>query len=47
MLGDHQSLRQTLTPKRKDLFMDYVLGATCAAGLLLYLLYALLKPEKF
>jgi K+-transporting ATPase KdpF subunit len=28
-------------------FMDYLLGATCALFLFLYLLYALLKPERF
>jgi len=27
--------------------MDYLLGAVCALLLFLYLLYALLKPEKF
>ncbi|MCL4783795.1 MAG: K(+)-transporting ATPase subunit F [Bryobacterales bacterium] len=27
--------------------MDYLLGAACALLLFVYLLYALLKPEKF
>ncbi|MBI4893587.1 MAG: K(+)-transporting ATPase subunit F [Acidobacteria bacterium] len=27
--------------------MDYLLGAACAALLFLYLLFALLKPERF
>ncbi|MBN8731705.1 MAG: K(+)-transporting ATPase subunit F [Acidobacteria bacterium] len=27
--------------------MDYLLAAACAALLFLYLIYALLKPEKF
>jgi len=27
--------------------MDYGLGAACAGFLLLYLLFALLKPERF
>jgi len=27
--------------------MDYLLGATCAFFLFFYLLYALLKPERF
>ncbi|MCC6294508.1 MAG: potassium-transporting ATPase subunit F [Bryobacterales bacterium] len=31
----------------KDSLMDYGLGAACAGFLLLYLLFALLKPERF
>lgn len=27
--------------------MDFVLGAATAAGLLVYLVYALIRPEKF
>ncbi|MBC7927860.1 MAG: K(+)-transporting ATPase subunit F [Bryobacteraceae bacterium] len=27
--------------------MDYVIAAIAAAGLFLYLIYALLRPEKF
>lgn len=29
------------------MFMDDVLGALVAAGLLIYLVYALVRPEKF
>jgi K+-transporting ATPase KdpF subunit len=27
--------------------MDFVLGAVTAAGLLVYLVYALIRPERF
>ncbi len=27
--------------------LDYALGAAVAAGLLVYLVYALIRPEKF
>jgi len=27
--------------------LDYVLGAIVTAGLLIYLVYALIRPEKF
>ena len=30
-----------------DFGTDYVLGAVMAAGLFVYLLYVLLRPEKF
>jgi K+-transporting ATPase KdpF subunit len=29
------------------MFIDYVLGAIVAGGLLVYLVYALVRPEKF
>jgi K+-transporting ATPase KdpF subunit len=29
------------------MILDYVLGALVALGLLLYLIYALVRPEKF
>ncbi len=29
------------------MIMDYVLGGLVALGLLLYLVYALLRPERF
>ncbi|RAI34974.1 K(+)-transporting ATPase subunit F [Rhodoplanes serenus] len=34
-------------PLRTPMIIDYTLGALVAAGLLLYLGYALLKPERF
>ena len=27
--------------------LDYVLGAAVAAGILIYLIYALIRPERF
>lgn len=29
------------------MFIDYILGAIVAGGLLVYLVYALVRPEKF
>ncbi|MBL8215426.1 MAG: K(+)-transporting ATPase subunit F [Bryobacterales bacterium] len=46
MLGTHQGLRKTLSVGQGQL-MDYLLGAICAFLLFLYLLYALLRPERF
>jgi K+-transporting ATPase KdpF subunit len=40
-------VRKALASSRKELSMDYLLGAVSACLLFLYLLYALLKPEKF
>jgi len=45
--GDYQSLREALRRDGKELQMDYMLGAACATFLFFYLLYALLKPERF
>jgi K+-transporting ATPase KdpF subunit len=43
LLGFHQSLRQAVGEKQ----MDYVIAGIAALGLLVYLVYALLRPEKF
>jgi K+-transporting ATPase KdpF subunit len=29
------------------MILDYVLGAVVSAGLLIYLVYALIRPERF
>jgi K+-transporting ATPase KdpF subunit len=29
------------------MFLDYVLGAIVSLGLLIYLVYALIRPERF
>ncbi len=33
--------------RRKIMTLDYVLGALVTAGLLIYLTYALIRPERF
>ncbi len=38
---------ESLCPALKDLHMDYVVGGVAALLMFAYLLYALLKPEKF
>jgi K+-transporting ATPase KdpF subunit len=43
VLGVHEGLRPVL---RKE-FMDYVIAGIASLGLFVYLIYALLKPEKF
>ncbi|MCC7233761.1 MAG: K(+)-transporting ATPase subunit F [Bryobacterales bacterium] len=40
-------MREALTLGGRNFQMDYILGATCAVFLFFYLLYALLKPERF
>jgi len=42
LLGFHQGLRQTLGE-----IVDYIIAGITALGLFIYLLYALLRPEKF
>jgi len=39
----HQSLRQAL----KEIPMDYWIAGLAAVGLFIYLVYALLRPERF
>jgi K+-transporting ATPase KdpF subunit len=53
VLGFYQSLRQTINQPRpegaafrKD-FMDYIIAGIASFALFIYLLYALLRPEKF
>jgi K+-transporting ATPase KdpF subunit len=43
LLGVCESLRQALRGNT----MDYILTGLASAGLFAYLLYALLKPERF
>jgi K+-transporting ATPase KdpF subunit len=43
VLGIRKALRQALRGKT----MDYLIAGLISAGLFLYLLYALLKPERF
>lgn len=43
LLALHKSLRQAL--KRKT--MDYIVAGIASLGLFVYLIYALLRPEKF
>jgi K+-transporting ATPase KdpF subunit len=42
LLGFHQSLRQAVGGK-----MDYVIAGIVSLGLFIYLVYALLRPERF
>jgi K+-transporting ATPase KdpF subunit len=42
LLGFHQSLRQAVGGK-----MDYVIAGIASIAVFAYLIYALLKPEKF
>jgi K+-transporting ATPase KdpF subunit len=42
MLGVHQSLRQDVGE-----FMDYAIAGMVSAGLFVYLVYALLRAERF
>jgi K+-transporting ATPase KdpF subunit len=43
VLGLHEGLRQTLGGRH----MDYVIAGVAALGLFVYLVYALLRPERF
>jgi K+-transporting ATPase KdpF subunit len=42
-------LRISLRPALKEppMLLDYVLGGIVTAGLLVYLVYALVRPERF
>ena len=43
ILGLHQGLRQAVRRKQ----MDYIIAGIASLGLFVYLVYALLRPEKF
>jgi K+-transporting ATPase KdpF subunit len=43
VLGLHQGLRQALGRT----LMDYIIAGIASLGLFIYLVYALLRPEKF
>jgi K+-transporting ATPase KdpF subunit len=43
VLAVHEGLRQALGER----LMDYAIAGIASAGLLLYLVYALLRPERF
>ena len=43
LLGLHQSLRQVI----RRITMDYLIAGVASLGLFVYLIYALLKPERF
>jgi K+-transporting ATPase KdpF subunit len=43
LLGLHQGLRQALGENS----MDYIIAGIASLGLFIYLVYALLRPEKF
>jgi K+-transporting ATPase KdpF subunit len=43
LLGLHQGLRQAVARKT----MDYIIAGIASLGLFVYLIYALLRPEKF
>jgi K+-transporting ATPase KdpF subunit len=49
VLGLHEGLRQALTGEtlQKEQTMDYVIAGLASVGLFIYLIYALLRPEKF
>jgi K+-transporting ATPase KdpF subunit len=42
LLGLHQGVRQAVGET-----MDYIIAGIASLGLLIYLVYALLRPEKF
>jgi K+-transporting ATPase KdpF subunit len=42
LLGLHEGLRQALGE-----LMDYIIAGIASLGMLVYLIYALLRPEKF
>jgi K+-transporting ATPase KdpF subunit len=44
LLGLHEGLRQAL---RENIVMDYIVAGIASLGLFIYLIYALLRPEKF
>jgi K+-transporting ATPase KdpF subunit len=46
VLWPRQSLRQALARKGRC-EMDYLVAGVCAVLLFFYLIYALLKPERF
>lgn len=46
MLGLHQGVRKAVRGWR-EIVMDYVVAGIAALGLFIYLIYALLRPEKF
>ena len=43
MLGLHQGLRQVV----RENSMDYIIAGIASLGLFIYLIVALLRPEKF
>jgi K+-transporting ATPase KdpF subunit len=43
VLGLHQGLRQVV----EGTTMDYIIAGIASLGLFIYLIYALLRPEKF
>jgi K+-transporting ATPase KdpF subunit len=58
LLGLHQGLRQALIDlarttepaalcERRKAVMDYIVAGIASLGLFIYLIYALLRPEKF
>src|SRR5581483_5024709 len=49
LLRPHRRLRLRLRPplRRSPMLVEYVLGGAVTAALLIYLVYALLRPEKF
>jgi len=42
LLAIHKGLREALGE-----FMDYIIAGVASLGLFVYLIYALLRPEKF
>jgi K+-transporting ATPase KdpF subunit len=47
LLGLHQGLRQAVGDSPRENIMDYIIAGITSLGLFVYLLYALLRPEKF
>lgn len=47
MLGVHQGMREALIAEERTKNMDYLVAGLCALFLFFYLIYALLKPERF
>jgi K+-transporting ATPase KdpF subunit len=43
LLGLHQGLRQAVG----EIDMDYIIAGVASLGVFVYLVYALLRPEKF
>jgi K+-transporting ATPase KdpF subunit len=47
LVAAHFAQLPAITCEATTMTFDYVLGAIVTVGLLIYLLYALIRPEKF
>jgi len=47
LLGLHQGLRQALDAANEENAMDYIIAGIASLAVFVYLIYALLRPERF